>query len=111
MSVAARISRIEKRGMWAGEPLSGELAGCNKIKHRKTGLRIVFRQVGESIEIIEIVAIGKREGSRVYRDAAARIREEDQRTPNAICGARGIRMVEAPHCMVSIRSPREVTEI
>ena len=39
MSVAARISRIEKRGMWAGEPLSGELAGCNKIKHRKTGAR------------------------------------------------------------------------
>lgn len=69
------LARIKERGMQAGEPLSGDLAGCNKIKHRKLGLRIVFRPSTAGIEIIEVVIIGKREGDRVYRDAAERLRD------------------------------------
>ena len=67
------LARIEERGMEAGQPLSGDLAGCNRIKHRKLGLRIVFRRVGDRIEVIEIVAIGPRADGKVYRHASSRL--------------------------------------
>lgn len=63
------LKRIQERGMQAGEPLKGQLAGCNKLKHKKAGLRVIFRESLHGIEIIEIVAIGKRSESEVYRTA------------------------------------------
>lgn len=67
------LDRIAALGMKAGNPLHGKLEGCNKLKNRKMGLRIVFRQQNKTIKIIEIVAIGKRRRNEVYKDAQARI--------------------------------------
>lgn len=55
-------------------PLRGELRGFSKIKPKSIGLRIVYRpsQVGEDA-IMEIIAIGPRDGDRVYRTAARRL--------------------------------------
>ena len=67
------IARIKRDGMQAGTPLRGELAGCNKLKHRSLGLRVVFRKSPGGIQIIQIVAIGRRDKSTVYGIAAKRI--------------------------------------
>lgn len=67
------LKRIKQRGMQAGEALRGELAGCNKLKHKKAGLRVIFRESSKGIEIIDIVTIGKRSDSEVYKIAENRI--------------------------------------
>jgi len=67
------LERIETLGMKAGEGLKGNLAGCNKLKNKRMGLRIIFREISGEIEIIEIVAIGKRDKSEVYKLSAQRI--------------------------------------
>ncbi|MCI1290182.1 MAG: addiction module toxin RelE [Lactobacillus sp.] len=67
------LDRIAALGMTAGQPLRGELAGCNKLKNRKMGLRIVFTQEDKKVKIIQIVAIGKRSREQVYRDAVLRL--------------------------------------
>ncbi|MDR1687109.1 MAG: hypothetical protein LBS21_00670 [Clostridiales bacterium] len=53
--------------------LYGELWDCRKLKHKKLGLRVIFRQSPQSIEVIEIVAIGKREDDEVYVTAVVRL--------------------------------------
>ena len=70
------INRIKTRGSQAGEQLHGELKGCYKFKNRKAGLRIVFRQLEERIEVIQIVAIGKRDKSEVYKNAIKRLNKK-----------------------------------
>lgn len=70
------ITRIEQLGMQAGQPLSGSLAGCRKLKHKKLGLRVIFRQTDRGIEIIEVIAIGKREDSKIYHTAEQRIKNQ-----------------------------------
>jgi mRNA interferase RelE/StbE len=66
------LDRIRLLGMQAGTPLTGVLAGCRRLKHRKLGLRVVFRQSEKGIQIVQIVAIGKREDSAVYKQANVR---------------------------------------
>lgn len=70
------LNRIKVKGMQAGAPLHGQLEGCNKLKNRKLGLRIVFRQDKEKMEIIQIVAIGKRRRNKVYNDATERLKDK-----------------------------------
>lgn len=67
------LDRIKILGMKAGQPLHGKLAGCKKLKNKRLGLRIVFRPSPNGIEIIQIIAIGKRDKLAVYRDAEKRI--------------------------------------
>lgn len=67
------LDRIKVYGMQAGTPLYGRLEGCHKLKNRKLGLRIVFRQDKNSIKIIQIVAIDKRRRNKVYNDAVDRL--------------------------------------
>ncbi|MCG1060639.1 addiction module toxin RelE [Staphylococcus epidermidis] len=67
------LKKIETKGMQAGESLNGSLSHCRKIKHKSDGIRIVFQQNQQSIEVIEIVVIGKREGNKVYNKARKRI--------------------------------------
>lgn len=69
------FERLEHFGMQAGQPLRGKLAGCRKLKHKKLGLRVIFRQTEQGIEIIEVIAIGKREDKKVYRTAEKRIKD------------------------------------
>ena len=71
--VLKSLTKIESNGMNAGQPLHGKLWDCRKLKHRKLGLRVIFRQSDTGIEIIEIVAIGKREDDEAYEIAVERL--------------------------------------
>ncbi|MDO3409096.1 addiction module toxin RelE [Saccharibacillus sp. CPCC 101409] len=68
------INRIKGRGMEAGESLHGNLSQCNKLKHKKMGLRIIFREVEGTIQLIQIVVIGKRDKKKVYKTAEERLK-------------------------------------
>ena len=67
------FKKIEESGMQAGQPLHGNLWDCRKLKHKKLGLRVIFKQSDQGIEIIEIIAVGKREDNEVYDIAAERL--------------------------------------
>jgi mRNA interferase RelE/StbE len=71
------LTRIKKLGMLCGEPFSGPLAGYHKLKNRKMGLRIVFGAAENKIQIINIVALGKREDKKVYHQAAERLKHSE----------------------------------
>ena len=72
--VLVALKKLKTRADEIGVPLHGELAGCKKIKWRKVGLRMVFRILEDgSLEIVEIVAIGKRDRSEVYETARERL--------------------------------------
>lgn len=53
-----------------GKPLSGELAGCRRI--RSGDVRIVYRVHAEIIEVL-IVAVGPRRNDEVYKTALKRV--------------------------------------
>ncbi|EIM07846.1 hypothetical protein A1A1_03302 [Planococcus antarcticus DSM 14505] len=67
------LDRIQLRGMDAGQSLHGNLANCNKLKNKKMGLRIIFREAQGTIEVIQIVAIGKRDKEKIYKMAEERL--------------------------------------
>ncbi len=67
------LDRIISKGMEAGQPLNGSLSHCNKLKNRKMGLRVVFREVEGKLQIIQIVAIGKRDKDEIYKIAEKRL--------------------------------------
>ncbi|TGD20062.1 addiction module toxin RelE [Levilactobacillus suantsaiihabitans] len=67
------LDRIRLLGMRAGQPLAGELSSCRKLKNKHLGLRIVFRQVDQQIQVIQIVAIGRRADKKVYHTAEKRL--------------------------------------
>ena len=71
------LKRIKVQGMQAGKPLSGDLAVCREIKHRRLGLRIIFRKNPTLNNIIDIIGIGKREDKVVYKQANYRINHHD----------------------------------
>lgn len=58
------------------KPLHGELAGCRELKYREAGIRVVYRIVGEKVEIVEVVAIGARDKGRVFAVASRRLDSE-----------------------------------
>lgn len=51
--------------------LSG-LADCYKIKLKRAGYRLVYRVHDDRI-VVQVVAVGKRERSRVYKSASERL--------------------------------------
>lgn len=67
------LQKIEENGMQTGQELQGKLSDCRKLKHRKLGLRVIFKQSEIGIEIIEIVVVGKREENEVYEEAVKRL--------------------------------------
>ncbi|PKH09729.1 type II toxin-antitoxin system RelE/ParE family toxin [Planomicrobium sp. MB-3u-38] len=67
------LDRIKLRGMEAGQSLHGNLAQCNKLKNKKMGLRIIFREAEGTIQVIQIVAIGKRDKEKIYKMAEERL--------------------------------------
>lgn len=71
------LRRIKEFGMNCGQPLHGKLTGYRKLKNRKMGLRIIFGRNSETsgINIIDIVAIGKREKLEIYKIAQERIKK------------------------------------
>ena len=52
--------------------LSGELAGCFKIKSKKTGYRLIYT-VRDKVLIVTVIAIGKRDNLSAYLKAKKRI--------------------------------------
>lgn len=67
------LNRIKMYGMDAGQPLHGALTKCNKLKNKKMGLRVIFRESQGKIEVIQVVVIGKRDKKAVYKTAESRI--------------------------------------
>ncbi len=56
----------------ASARLAGNLSGRYKIKHQKSGQRLVYEVVEEKREIV-VLSVGKREDKSVYKRAAERI--------------------------------------
>jgi mRNA interferase RelE/StbE len=54
----------------SGKPLSGELAGCRRI--RSGDVRIVYRVDTDVVEVL-IIAVGPRRNDEVYRTARKRV--------------------------------------
>lgn len=50
-----------------------KLQGCRKIKFRKHGIRIVYRIIKGKVEIVQVIAIGKRGDDEVYKIASKRL--------------------------------------
>ena len=73
VQILKSLAKIEINGMNTGQPLHGNLWDCRKLKHKRLGLRVIFRQSEMGIEIIEIVTVGKREDDEVYDIAAKRL--------------------------------------
>ena len=73
IQIRKSVRKIEQHGMSAGESLHGKLSDCRKLKHKKLGLRVVFRQSEQGIEIVEIVVVGKRDDEEVYAIAEERL--------------------------------------
>ncbi len=67
------LNRLRSRADVIGKPLTGILKGCRELKFRADGIRIIYRIVGSEIEIVEIIAIGKREKGDVFRSARKRL--------------------------------------
>ncbi|MGI6154971.1 MAG: addiction module toxin RelE [Enterococcus lemanii] len=70
------LKRIEERGMDAGKHLEKkryDLSMCREIKMKRLGLRIVFKQSKNGIEIIDVVVVGKRSDDEVFNSAAKRL--------------------------------------
>lgn len=69
------LIKILKLGGNAGKALQGNLQGYRRLKQKSLGLRIVFEVnnfTGE-ISIITVIAIGKRDSEKVYKEAFRRI--------------------------------------
>jgi len=54
----------------SGKPLSGELAGCRRI--RSGDVRVVYRVDAGIVEVL-IIAVGPRRNEEVYRTARKRV--------------------------------------
>lgn len=67
------LARLAERAGEIGKPLSGALAGCKELKFRSDGIRIVFRIVDGVVEVVEIVAIGRRDKGKVFSVASRRL--------------------------------------
>lgn len=75
--VRIAVAKLKTRADEIGTPLHGVLEGCKKIKWRNAGLRMVFRiREDGMVEIAEIVAIGRRDRSEVYKTAAGRLSKQ-----------------------------------
>lgn len=75
--VNAAEERLRDRGSEIGKDLGNsnysKLAGFKELKNQKLGIRLIYKVNKEGeIEIIEIVAIGKREAEKVFITAENR---------------------------------------
>ncbi|MBU4639425.1 hypothetical protein [Bacillus toyonensis] len=56
-----------------GEPLHGDLSGFTKIKYKDLNLRIVYRPLKDGFILMDVIAIGPRDKSKVYSLAVKRL--------------------------------------
>ena len=81
--VKKALVKLSHSGDTLGEALHNnafnKLAGCRKVKLRKAGIRIVYRiSPDQTVNILQIIAIGKRADHEVYEDADQRLKQELQ---------------------------------
>lgn len=77
-TAAKKISALSENpflGRPLGNKLGIDLTGFYKLYFDKKRYRIVYRLVGEKIEIIEIFGIGKRDKEKVYKLVARRLKK------------------------------------
>ncbi|MBI3814827.1 MAG: type II toxin-antitoxin system RelE/ParE family toxin [Nitrospinae bacterium] len=83
--VAKKIDSLAKNP-FLGKPLGNkfgiDLTGFYKLYVARKKYRIVYRLIGDCLEVIEIVAIGKREKAEVYKMAFKRIKNLLKKKPN-----------------------------
>jgi mRNA interferase RelE/StbE len=58
-----------------GNKLGIDLTGFYKLYFAKKKYRVVYRLIGEHIEVIEIVGIGKRDKEEIYKLIAKRLKK------------------------------------
>ncbi len=69
--IQAVLARRLQEPHVASARLSGNLAGRYKIRHQKSGYRLVYQVLTESQEVV-VLSVGKREDKTVYLAAAKR---------------------------------------
>jgi len=73
LQIAGKIEKLSNNPL-LGEPLGRkygiDLTGFYKLYAIKKKYRIVYRLIGETIELIEIMRIGKRDKEEIYRIVA-----------------------------------------
>lgn len=62
-------------GKRLGNKFGMDLTGFYKLYFAKKKYRIVYRLIGEHIEVIEIVGIGKRDKEEIYKLVAKRLKK------------------------------------
>lgn len=62
-------------GISLGNKFGMDLTGFYKIYVARKKYRIVYRLIGEHIEVVEIVGIGKRDKEGIYKLVAKRLRK------------------------------------
>lgn len=72
--VLKKILILEKDAL-AGHPLGGELTGYRKLVVGRNTLRVVYRVVGDAVEVCEVWVVGLRSDQHVYEEAAGRTRD------------------------------------
>src|SRR4030065_693898 len=75
--VAKKIDALAENpflGKPLGKKFGADLTGFYKLYVAKKRYRIVYRLIGEHIEVIEIVGIGKRDKEEVYKLVARRLK-------------------------------------
>lgn len=71
------VARLEERGAEIGKSLGNtnysRLSNFKELKQHKLGIRMIFKQLDDgTIEIIEIVAIGRRDAEKIFKIAEKR---------------------------------------
>jgi mRNA interferase RelE/StbE len=67
-----KLKKLQEYPYIESARLHGDLVGCFKIKLRSSGFRLVYQVIDEEIVIL-VVAVGKREDSKIYNIASERI--------------------------------------
>jgi len=67
-----KLSKMPGLGAQLGNKMGIDLSGYRKIYVDKKKIRIVYKIVEERI-VVQIIAVGKREGMQVYQNAAKRL--------------------------------------
>jgi len=70
-----KISQMPGLGAQLGKKMGMDLSGFRKVYADKKRIRIVYKIV-EGLILVQIIAVGKREGMQVYQKAAKRSQPE-----------------------------------
>jgi mRNA interferase RelE/StbE len=72
------------------DALRGALAGYYRIKLRKQGYRLIYR-VDDTVIVVIVLAVGKRENDAVYVEAAARLTRVNPQAPEKLDVKRAVK--------------------